>query len=158
MTHRALGVIVIAILAWAWVGTIRASGAPTLDDQVYAIARELMCPVCGGQTVAESGSQLAEQMRGIIRQRLQAGQTRDEIIAYFIGQFGESVLAAPPRRGGGLAVWLIPPAVLGIGLIVLLRFITRTRSPVGSARQIRPSSPPTAAEAEQIRRELRDLD
>ena len=158
MMRLALGVIVIAMFAWAWVETASASGAPTLDDQVYAIAGELMCPVCGGQTVAESGSQLAEQMRAIIRERLQAGQSRDEIIAYFVGQFGESVLAAPPRRGGGLAVWLTPPAVLAIGLLVLRRFIRRTRSPVASVPEIRAPSPPTADEAEQIRRELRDLD
>ncbi|MGH2374977.1 MAG: cytochrome c-type biogenesis protein [bacterium] len=158
MMRRTLGVMVIAALAWAWGGSTSASGAPTLDDQVYAIAGELMCPVCSGQTVAESGSALAEQMRAIIRERLRAGQSRDEIIAYFVGQFGESVLAAPPRRGGGLAVWLIPPAALGIGLMVLRRFIRRTRSPVGSVREVRAPSPPTAAEAEQIRRELRDLD
>lgn len=158
MTHQALCVIAIATLAWAWVGSAGASGAQTLDDQVHAIAGELMCPVCGGQTVAESGSQLAEQMRAIIRERLRAGQSRDEIIAYFVGQFGESVLAAPPRRGGGLAVWLIPPAALAIGVIVLRRFIKRTGSPVGSVREMGAPSPPTAAEAEQIRRELRDLD
>ncbi len=160
MTHRALGVLAIAMLAWAWAssGSPGASGAQTLDDQVYAIAGELMCPVCGGQTVAESGSQLAEQMRAIIRERLRAGQSRDEIIAYFVGQFGDGVLAAPPRRGGGLAVWLIPPAALGIGLVVLLRFIRRTRTRVESAHEIESPSPPTAAEAEQIRRELRDLD
>ncbi|MGH2403772.1 MAG: cytochrome c-type biogenesis protein, partial [bacterium] len=116
------------------------------------IARELMCPVCGGQTVAESGSQLAEQMRAIIRERLTAGETRDEIIAYFVGQFGEGVLAAPPPRGGGLAVWLVPPAALGIGLILLRRFIRR-RGPTDE-----PAPPPEPFEVEQIRRDLRELD
>ena len=105
-----------------------ASAAPTLEDQVYAIARELMCPVCAGQTVAESSSQLAEQMRGTIRERLRAGQTREEIIAYFVSQFGEGVLAAPPARGSGLLLWLIPPLALGVGAIILQRFIRRNLS------------------------------
>ncbi|MGQ0571321.1 MAG: cytochrome c-type biogenesis protein [Armatimonadota bacterium] len=105
-----------------------ASAAPTLDDQVYAIAKELMCPVCAGQTVAESSSRLAEQMRGTIRERLRAGQTREEIIAYFVSQFGEGVLAAPPARGSGLLLWLIPPLALGVGAIILQRFIRRNLS------------------------------
>ncbi|MBI3998850.1 MAG: cytochrome c-type biogenesis protein CcmH [Armatimonadetes bacterium] len=130
-----------------------AVAAPTLDDQVYAIASELMCPVCAGQTVAESNSQLAQQMRAIIRERLQQGQTREQIIAYFISQFGESVLAAPPRRGGGLLIWLAPPVTLAVGIFVLRRYIRRHRP---AARSVPP--PPTPQEAEQIARDLRELD
>lgn len=137
------------ILGWAW----SAQAAPTLDDQVYAIAKELMCPVCGGQTVAESGAQLAAQMRDVIRARLQQGQTREEIIDYFVAQFGEGILAAPPRRGGGLLVWLVPPVALGIGAIVLRRFVRR------SLPRGRPAlRPPTPDEAAQIARELHELD
>ena len=132
-----------------------ASGAPaaTLDDQVYAIAGELMCPVCAGQTVAESNSALAGQMRDLIRVRVQQGQTREQIIAYFVGQFGEGVLAAPPRRGSGLWLWLAPPGALVVGLLVLNRYIRRSRP-----AQRPPLPTPTQAEAEQIRRDLRTLD
>ncbi len=130
-----------------------ASAAPSLDRQVYAIAKELMCPVCAGQTVAESGSALAVQMRQIIRERLQRGQTKDEIIAYFVSQFGESVLAIPPRRGGGLVIWLAPPTVLVAGLALLQRFVRRHRGAVTPS-----APPPTAQEAEQIARELREMD
>lgn len=152
---RALvGAAAVAAAFWSlWPALPRAVAAPTLDDQVHAIAGVLMCPVCGGQTVSESGSPLAEQMRAIIRERLRAGQTRDEIIAYFVDQFGEGVLAAPPPRGSGLAVWLVPPAALGIGLVVLLRFVRRTHSHAGQ-----PGHPPTPAEVERIRRDLRELD
>lgn len=112
-----------------------AAAAPTLEDQVDAIARELMCPVCAGQTVAESNSTLAVQMRAEIRRRLLAGERREQILAYFVGQFGESVLAAPPKRGAGLALWLGPLAVFAVGLIVMVRYlrrITRPRSPTAS--------------------------
>jgi cytochrome c-type biogenesis protein CcmH len=84
-----------------------------------------MCPVCAGQTVAESGSALAGQMREIIRARLQQGQTREQIIAYFVEQFGEGVLAAPPRRGTGLWLWLAPPGILVAGALVLGRYVRR---------------------------------
>src|SRR5438105_6433972 len=90
------------LLAW----TVLAGAAPaaTLDDQVYAIARQLMCPVCAGETVAESDSALAREMRAVIRQKLEAGETRDQILRYFIAQFGEGVLGEP--RPGGVAVVL----------------------------------------------------
>lgn len=127
--------------------------APTLDDQVHAISRELMCPVCAGQTVAESNSQLADQMRSIIRERLQAGQTREQIIAYFVAQFGEGVLAAPPPRGGGLLLWLSLPLALVAGGLVLRRFLRRSaRAPEP------PPPPPTPAEAQEIEEALRRMD
>ncbi len=101
------------------------AAAQSIEDRVYAIAGELMCPVCGGQTVAESSSQLAVQMRDEIRKRLRAGQSREDIIAYFVGQFGEGVLAAPPARGGGLVLWLAPPLALLAGLVIVIRFVRR---------------------------------
>jgi len=103
--------------------------APTLEDQVAAIARELMCPVCAGQTVAESNSTLAVQMRQEIRARLLRGETREQILAYFVGQFGESVLAAPPKRGAGLILWLAPVAAFAVGLWLLTRYLRRITRP-----------------------------
>lgn len=110
-----------------------AAAAPTLDDQVAAIAGELMCPVCAGQTVAESNATLAVQMRAEIRRRLLAGQTGEQIITYFIGEFGDSVLAAPPKRGAGLVLWLGPLAAFAVGLLAMVRYLrrmTRPRTPV----------------------------
>jgi cytochrome c-type biogenesis protein CcmH len=130
--------------------------APTIEDQVHAIARELMCPVCAGQTVADSDSQLAQQMRVEIRQRLQAGQTRDEIIAYFVGQFGEGALARPRPKGSGLALWLSLPLALLLGLLVLRQFLRSHLAPAGA----RPQGPPPATpeESDLIAQALRRLD
>jgi cytochrome c-type biogenesis protein CcmH len=161
MRGRTLTVAAIALLAvWAIAGTVHAvwplaaAAAPTLEDQADAIAKDLMCPVCAGQTVADSGSQLAEQMRTEIRQRLQAGQTRDEIVAYFVGQFGEGVLARPPARGTGLVLWLALPAALLLGALILRRFL---RSNI-AAQPAAAAPPPTPEEAERIAQALRKLD
>jgi cytochrome c-type biogenesis protein CcmH len=143
------GAIILMFLAGA------GEAAPTLEDRVNAIAKDLMCPVCAGQTIAESGSQLAEQMRTEIRQRLQAGQTRQQIIDYFIGQFGESVLASPPPHGGGLVLWLSLPAALGLGFLILRRFL---RSNMAARPEPATLPPPTPEEAEQIAQALRRLD
>ncbi len=100
-------------------------GAQTLDDRVYGVARHLMCPVCAGQTVAESDSSLAREMRAIIRQKLLAGATAEEILGYFVSQFGESVLAEPPRRGIGLLLYLGPLLALILGLGIAAAYIRR---------------------------------
>lgn len=121
MIRIAIALVVLCLLA------VSSVAAPSLEDQVYAIARELMCPVCAGQTVAESNSQLAVQMRDEIRARLQRGESREQIIAFFVGQFGDSVLAAPPRRGLGLAVWLTPVVAFLIGAAILVRFLQGAR-------------------------------
>jgi cytochrome c-type biogenesis protein CcmH len=147
--------VVAIFMAAVGSGAVARAG-PTLEDQVDAIGRELMCPVCAGQTVADSGSQLAEQMRAEIRKRLQAGQTREEIINYFVGQFGEGVLARPPARGGGLVLWLSLPLALLVGAVILRRFLKRN---LAAARV--PSAgppPPTPEEAERIAQALRSLD
>ncbi|MGH2437389.1 MAG: cytochrome c-type biogenesis protein [bacterium] len=119
------GALLVVLLA----GFVPAAAAPTLEDQVDAIAGELMCQVCAGQTVAESNSPLAIQMRLQIRERLTAGQSREDILAFFVSQFGESVLAAPPKRGIGLALWLTPVLAFAVGLIVMARYLRKTMRP-----------------------------
>ncbi|HYM91106.1 MAG TPA: cytochrome c-type biogenesis protein CcmH, partial [bacterium] len=101
-----------APLLLAWAVLAGAAWAATLDDQVYAIARQLMCPVCAGQTVAESDAAVASEMKAIIREKLQAGETPDQILRYFVGQFGDSVLAEPHSGGVALILYGAPPLAL----------------------------------------------
>ncbi len=127
---RPLHVVVVLLVVVS--GPVLA--APTLEDQVHAIANELMCPVCAGQTVAESNSELARQMRAQIRERLLRGETREQILAYFVDQFGESVLAAPPKRGVGLALWLMPISIFLLGVVLMARYLRRITRPASPAR------------------------
>jgi len=104
------------------------AGAATLDDRVYAVARRLMCPVCVGQTVAESDSALAREMKAIIRQKLEAGESPDQILDYFVGQFGERVLAEPRAGGAAFVLYLGPPLALIIGVGIAAIYIRRWRT------------------------------
>ena len=97
--------------------------ADTLEKQATQISNELLCPVCRGQTVAESNSDLAKDFRQIIKTKLQEGQSREEILNYFISRYGDTVLASPPAKGFRLVIWILPVAVLLFGLIFLLRFL-----------------------------------
>ena len=128
-----------------------AAAAETLDDRVYAVAQQLLCPVCQGQTVAESDATVAREMRAIIRQKLEAGETPRQILQYFVGQFGDSVLAEPPRRGVSWLLYLGPLAGLAAGLGIAAVLIRRW----SGGRADRSETPvPDAADLARLAREL----
>lgn len=116
----------ITLIVWATLAGV--VSAASLDDQVYAVARQLMCPVCAGQTVAESDSALAREMRAIIRQKLQAGEPPEHIVRYFVVQFGEGVRAEPRPGGASFVLYAAPPLALLVGLIIVAVFIRRSGS------------------------------
>ena len=99
------------------------AGADTLEDQVADISGELMCPVCEGQSVAESNAQLARDMRAAIKTKLLEGNTKEEIIDYFVSSYGETILASPPPRGFSVILWLLPVLSVIIGAVIILRAI-----------------------------------
>lgn len=86
----------------------------SIDDQTKELSYLLMCPVCQGQSVGESNSNLAHDMRDIIRKQLEAGKSKDEVLAYFVSSYGESILASPPPKGFNWLLWLLP----GVGIIL----------------------------------------
>ncbi|MXZ13532.1 MAG: cytochrome c-type biogenesis protein CcmH [Candidatus Dadabacteria bacterium] len=97
--------------------------ADTLEDQIADISGELMCPVCEGQSVAESNAQLARDMRAVIKTKLLEGNSREEIIDYFVASYGETILASPPPRGFSAILWLLPILSVLIGGAIILRTV-----------------------------------
>lgn len=98
---------------------------PDIDEQTRTIAQELRCVVCQNLSVADSPSEMAQQMRGIIRQQLAKGKTPQQIKEFFVSKYGEWVLLAPATRGFSLLVWILPFVVLILGIAVGLWFIRR---------------------------------
>lgn len=93
-----------------------------LDRLTAEVADQLRCPVCRNQSVLESSSQLARSMQGVIRERLGAGESPEEVKAYFVARYGDWILLKPRARGINLAIYLLPAAlVLGGGLFVRAR-------------------------------------
>lgn len=130
-----MGLILIALALLAFSafggGIPRANTSNlSLDDRALEIGKELQCPICQNIAVAYSPSPLAAQMREIIRAKLQAGETREQIIQYFVDRYGEGILWDPPQTGWNLIAWRAPilALILGVvGLVVLLRNWTRAR-------------------------------
>ena len=124
---RLLAAVLVA-LALAVVAATSVS-ADALDDQVREVARGLRCPVCENVSTADSQSELAVQMRLVIRDQLERGQTRAQITAYFLERYGESVLFEPPKRGFSLLAWVVTPAGLLVGALVVGRMLVVRRRP-----------------------------
>tara|TARA_B100001964_G_C14166770_1_gene569492 strand:- start:67 stop:447 length:381 start_codon:yes stop_codon:yes gene_type:complete len=98
------------------------------SDQVYEISNELMCPVCQGQTVAESNSQLAVSMRKVIKDKINQGESKEKILQYFVNQYGDNILAKPPLKGFNLLLWIIPPSVLLLSILLWVLKVRTSRS------------------------------
>jgi cytochrome c-type biogenesis protein CcmH len=138
-----LGIVVVLAAA----GTAAASESnPTLTE----LERELACPTCH-TTLELSNSPIAARMRAFIRARIAAGDTKSQIKDKLVDQFGESVLAAPPKSGFNLLAWLLPLAGIAVGGVALALLARRwSREPAPSP--VDPSSngrAPLDAELEQ---------
>lgn len=95
-----------------------ASPPPDLSSRVFDIARELRCPVCQGESAAESNADISVEMRRIIAEQLAQGKSPAQIKAYFVQRYGNWILYDPPRSGATLWVWLSP--LIGLGVLALL--------------------------------------
>ncbi len=120
---------IISILVFSGLVSIAEEG---IDDQTTSIANLLMCPVCQGQSVGESNSNLANDMRDIIRKQLEEGKSQEEILAYFVSSYGESILASPPPKGINWILWLLPGAGIIIGGVIITLFLFRAQKEDGS--------------------------
>lgn len=135
---RLFGVVALAVIAMLGTACLTQGTSPTLEEQAQEIGRSLMCPVCPGETINQSQAELAKQMRAIVREKLAQGETRQDILDFFVERYNEDVLAAPPKSGFNLVVWVIP--VLGIAaamatLVLVLRGMRRPSGGIGAATE-----------------------
>ena len=152
LQRRSLAIIVFVMVLV--VSTAASVGAQdTYSERTLELSRQLECPVCQGQTIGESQSALARTMRAIVEEKVQAGESDEEILQYFADRYGDSVLVEPPKSGVGIGLWWIPPLVtlLGAGVVVMYVRERTDRSATASAT---PSSNSDDDELEEIAREV----
>lgn len=142
-----------AILLVCLLGLLGFAGAAGASEQAPTLAeleREVMCPTCK-TTLELSDAPVADRMRAFIRERIAAGDTKSEIKDALVAQFGEAVLAAPPREGFNLLAWILPlaGAALAAGaLAVALRRWSRTRAETAPVEPSANGRPPLDPELE----------
>ena len=149
MTRRSLVALLLAAVAcvagWstphlasASAGTVTQTGqiplpvgaAPLPDSAIEAtttvLASELRCPVCQGNSIQDSPSELAQEMRNLIRDQLRAGKSPDEVRAYFVDKYGEWILLVPKPQGVNLIVYLVPLLAVAVGGAVVWRTVRKS--------------------------------
>ena len=119
----------------------------TLTPAEEARAREiegaLRCPVCRSQSIRQSRSFMAEDMKRRIRELVAEGRTNEEIRDFFVERYGSWILLEPPKTGFNLAAWLLPGAAVlagAVGLVVAARRWA-SRSPTRASMEPPPESP-----------------
>ncbi|WGH78347.1 cytochrome c-type biogenesis protein [Jannaschia ovalis] len=115
-----LALMLAASPAWA-VQPDEVLADPVLEERARELSKGLRCLVCRNESIDESNAELARDLRLLVRERLVAGDSDAEVIAYLVDRYGEYVLLEPPATGSTLILWGAPLALLllGGGLAVL---------------------------------------
>jgi cytochrome c-type biogenesis protein CcmH len=95
---------------------------PALEARARDIGRELRCLVCRNQSIDDSDADLAHDLRVLVRERLQAGDTNAQVIGYVRSRYGDFVLLRPPLALGTVLLWVGPALILLLGAFGVMRF------------------------------------
>ncbi|HEY7687733.1 MAG TPA: cytochrome c-type biogenesis protein [Dongiaceae bacterium] len=98
---------------------------PALEARAREISKELRCLVCQNQSIDDSNADLARDLRILVRQRLTAGDSDEQVLAYVADRYGDFVLLRPPLKPATLALWLTPPLLLIAGAIMAVIYLRR---------------------------------
>ncbi len=101
------------------------------EARAYNLSVSLKCPICAGESLAGSQTDLAKDLRAQINEEIAAGRTDEEIIDAFVAAYGEQVLLDPPSTGWGVVLWAVPLGVLAAGLIAIVGLRRKDRDPAG---------------------------
>ncbi len=103
---------------------------PALEERAREISSQLRCMVCRNEAIDESNADLARDMRLLVRERLVAGDSDEEVIDFVVERYGEYALLRPTTEGANIILWVAGPAMLLVALGIGGGFVwSRRRSP-----------------------------
>jgi cytochrome c-type biogenesis protein CcmH len=118
---------------------------PALEARAAALGKEIRCLVCQNETIEASNADLAKDLRRLVRERLAAGDSDAEALAFLEARYGDFVLMNPPKRGANWVLWGSPFAVLAVGGLIIVLGLRARRD-----RATAPLSPEERAALERI--------
>jgi len=132
-------------------------GSPT-DNDVLRVAKQLYCPVCPNTPLDVCETKACQDWRTQIRDQLAQGWTDQQIIDYFVTQYGQRVLAEPQRKGFTSLVWFLPLIVVlvGIGIVYEVLKNWRAQKPAPATAAPLPQIPDEILK--KIEREIQEMD
>ncbi|GAB5456604.1 MAG: cytochrome c-type biogenesis protein CcmH [Henriciella sp.] len=122
-------ILLLMAIVWGLAAAAAQEAGPETPEEVdartEAISKTLRCVVCQNQSIYDSNAPLAEDMRSLVRKRVEAGDTNDEAREYLRARYGDYVLMSPPLQMNTILLWTGPLFLVVIGLIW---FLARLRS------------------------------
>ena len=122
------GLLALALLAAAPAGAVQPDEVlsdPVLESRARELSKNLRCLVCRNESIDESHADLARDLRLLLRERLVAGDSDDEAIAFIVDRYGEYVLLTPTTGGSNVLLWIAGPAMLGAGGLIAALYLRR---------------------------------
>ncbi len=129
---------------------------PKLESRARKLSAELRCLVCQNQSIDDSNAELAKDLRVLVRERIQAGDSDREVIDYVVSRYGEFVLLRPPFNVRTLLLWLAPLLVLVGAVAYAIMAMRRAQSQSAAATPGRTADALSAQERERLEKLLDD--
>ena len=104
---------------------------PILEERARDISKDLRCLVCQNESIDDSEAILAKDLRVLVRERLLAGDSNDQVLQFIVDRYGEFALLRPKSNGSNLILWFSGPVMFLIALIISFLFI---KSNINSSR------------------------
>ena len=126
MVKTLLSLLLALVATWSLAGEAAPAAAdPVLEARMTRITSELRCLVCQNQTIADSQSGLATDLRQQVREMLQRGDSEQQVIEYMTARYGDFVLYRPPLKGSTMLLWFGPGLLLVAGIATLVAVLRR---------------------------------
>jgi cytochrome c-type biogenesis protein CcmH len=143
--------LVLAPVAAPAIGPDELLDDPVLEERARSITKELRCVVCQSESIDDSNAEIARDLRLLVRERIMAGDSNEEVFAFVTDRYGEFVLFRPPMTAANAPLWLAGPVFLLFG-VALIAAIQRRRAREAAAPR-RDLSPEEQARIDALLRE-----
>lgn len=130
-------------------------GALVSDDQVNALAKKMYCPICENTPLDVCPTQACAQWRELIREKLALGWSEQQVKDYFASQYGDRVLAEPPRRGLNWLIYILPPVAILFGAWGVFKRLRGMHRRAAAAAEPDPSGAAIDPYVQRLEEELR---
>jgi cytochrome c-type biogenesis protein CcmH len=104
---------------------------PEMEARAVALQKQLRCLVCQGESLDESNAPLAADLRGVIRERIAAGNSDQQVKQYLVDRYGDFILMKPPLKNETYLLWFAPLGLLVIGGAIVTAVVLGARNRAG---------------------------
>ena len=112
--------IIILLISFLFILISCISNTDQTNNREYNLFSQIMCPICDGQTIAESQASIAEDMKKMIRDQIKDGKEDKEILKYFEERYGQEILSNPIPKGFNLTIWIAPILIIIISSTITI--------------------------------------